>query len=214
MCASATDADRWDRRYSAPDLLWGAEPNRRLVDEVGALPPGRALDLGGGEGRNAAWLASRGWDVTIVDFSRVGLDRAGEMARRQGAALTAVHADLADYAPPEDAFDLVLIMYLQVPEQTLARVLHRASRALAPGGTLLLIGHDRENLAHGFGGPQDAAILQSPRQVIDALGTGLQVESAGRIERVVSTADGPRTAIDTLVRARRPPDAERRAPGA
>jgi len=214
MCASATDADRWDRRYSAPDLLWGAEPNRRLVDEVGALPPGRALDLGGGEGRNAAWLASRGWDVTIVDFSRVGLDRAGEMARRQGAALTAVHADLADYAPPEDAFDLVLIMYLQVPEQTLARVLHRASRALAPGGTLLLIGHDRENLAHGFGGPQDAAILQSPRQVIDALGTGLQVESAGRIERVVSTADGPRTAVDTLVRARRPPDAERRAPGA
>ncbi len=214
MCASATDADRWDRRYSAPDLLWGAEPNRRLVDEVGALPPGRALDLGGGEGRNAAWLASRGWDVTIVDFSRVGLDRAGEMARRQGAALTAVHADLADYAPPEDAFDLVLIMYLQVPQQTLARVLHRASRALAPGGTLLLIGHDRENLAHGFGGPQDAAILQSPRQVIDALGTGLQVESAGRIERVVSTADGPRTAVDTLVRARRPPDAERRAPGA
>jgi len=207
MCASATDADRWDRRYSAPDLLWGAEPNRRLVDEVGALPPGRALDLGGGEGRNAAWLASRGWDVTIVDFSRVGLDRAGEMARRQGAALTAVHADLADYAPPEDAFDLVLIMYLQVPEQTLARVLHRASRALAPGGTLLLIGHDRENLAHGFGGPQDAAILQSPRQVIGALGTGLQVESAGRIERVVSTADGPRTAVDTLVRARRPPDA-------
>lgn len=214
MCASATDADRWDRRYSAPDLVWGAEPNRRLVDEVGALPPGRALDLGGGEGRNAAWLAARGWDVTIVDFSRVGLDRAGEMARRQGAALTAVHADLADYVPPEAAFDLVLIMYLQVPEQTLAGVLHRASRAVAPGGTLLLIGHDRDNLAHGFGGPQDPAILQSPEQVVDALGMGLQVESAGRIERVVSTADGPRTAIDTLVRARRPPDAVRRVPGA
>ena len=214
MCASATDADRWDRRYSAPDLVWGAEPNRRLVDEVGALPPGRALDLGGGEGRNAAWLAARGWDVTIVDFSRVGLDRAGEMARRQGAALTAVHADLADYVPPEAAFDLVLIMYLQVPEQTLAGVLHRASRAVAPGGTLLLIGHDRDNLAHGFGGPQDPAILQSPEQVVDALGMGLQVESAGRIERVVSAADGPRTAIDTLVRARRPPDAVPRVPGA
>lgn len=214
MCASATDADRWDRRYSAPDLVWGAEPNRRLVDEVGALPPGRALDLGGGEGRNAAWLAARGWDVTIVDFSRVGLDRAGEMARRQGAALTAVHADLAEYVPPEAGFDLVLIMYLQVPEQTLAGVIHRASRAVAPGGTLLLIGHDRDNLAHGFGGPQDPAILQSPEQVVDALGMGLQVESAGRIERVVSTADGPRTAIDTLVRARRPPDAVRRVPGA
>ncbi len=122
MCASATDADRWDQWYSAPDLVWGAEPNRRLVDEVGALSPGRALDLGGGEGRNAAWLASRGWDVTIVDFARVGLDRAGEMARQQGTALTAVHADLADYAPPEGVFDLVLIMYLQVPEQTLAAV--------------------------------------------------------------------------------------------
>lgn len=214
MCASATDADRWDQRYSAPDLVWGAEPNRRLVDEVGALSPGRALDLGGGEGRNAAWLASRGWDVTIIDFSRVGLDRAGEMARQQGTALTAVHADLADYAPPEGVFDLVLIMYLQVPEQTLAAVLRRASRALAPGGTLLLIGHDRDNTAHGFGGPQDPAILQSPQQVVDALGTGLQVESATRIERVVSTADGPRTAIDALVRARRPPDPTRRAHGA
>lgn len=214
MCASATDADRWDRRYSAPDLVWGAKPNRRLVDEVGALPPGRALDLGGGEGRNAAWLASRGWDVTIVDFSRIGLDRAGEMARRQGTTLTAVHADLADYAPPGAAFDLVLILYLQVPEQTLDRVLHHAAGALAPGGTLLLIGHDRENLEGGFGGPQDPAILQSPEQVVAALGTGLQIESAVRIERMVSTADGPRTAIDTLVRARRAPEAERRAPGA
>jgi len=214
MCALATDADRWDRRYSAPDLVWGAEPNRRLVDEVGALPPGRALDLGGGEGRNAAWLASRGWDVTIVDFSRVGLDRADEMARRQGTTLTAVHADLADYAPPGAAFDLVLILYLQVPEQTLDRVLHRAAGALAPGGTLLLIGHDRENLARGFGGPQDPATLQSPEQVVAALGPGLQIESAARIERMVNTADGPRTAIDTLVRARRAPEAERRAPGA
>ncbi|MGB0730620.1 MAG: hypothetical protein ACPGRF_00390 [Miltoncostaeaceae bacterium] len=85
---------------------------------------------------------------------------------------------------------------------------------MAPSGTLLLIGHDRDNLAHGFGGPQDPAILQSPRQVVDPLGTGLQVESATRIERVVSTADGPRTAIDALMRARRPPNARRRARGA
>ncbi|MEO2139943.1 MAG: hypothetical protein ABGX91_06850 [Thermoleophilia bacterium] len=85
---------------------------------------------------------------------------------------------------------------------------------IGPGGTLLLIGHDRDNLAHGFGGPQDPAILQAPQQVVDALGTGLQVESATRIERVVSTANGPRTAIDALVPARRPMDARRRARGA
>lgn len=199
-----TDARAWDRRYSAPDLVWGSEPNRRLVAEVEALPPGRALDLGGGEGRNAVWLASRGWDVTIVDFSRAGLDRAGEMARQQGVALTAVQADIGDYQPLAGEFDLVLVLYLQVPDPVLGAAVSGASRALAPGGTFLLIGHDVDNLDRGHGGPPDPAILQSPDQVTGFLGDDLQVVAAQRIDRVVDTPDGPRTAIDTLVRAVRP----------
>lgn len=200
----ATDAELWDQRYSAPDLVWGPEPNRRLVAEVEALPPGRALDLGGGEGRNAVWLASRGWDVTIVDFSRAGLERARQMARRQGVALTAVQADVGAYEPPAGAFDLVVVLYLQVPAPSLEVAVSRAARALSPGGTFLLIGHDASNLEHGHGGPKDPAILQAADQVTGFLGGVLDVQAAGTIDRVVDTPDGPRTAIDVLVRARRP----------
>lgn len=199
-----TDAARWDARYSAPDLVWGAEPNRRLVAEVEALPPGRALDLGGGEGRNAVWLASRGWDVTVVDFSRAGLERAREMAGRHGVNVTTVQADMAGYQPEAGAYDLVIMLYLQVPEPVLRAAVASASRALAPGGTFLLVGHDVRNPEHGHGGPQDPAILQSPEQVTGFLQADLEVLAAGRIDRVVDTDDGPRTAIDALVRARRP----------
>ena len=202
-----TDAQVWDRRYSAPDLVWGSEPNRRLVAEVGALPPGRALDLGGGEGRNAVWLASGGWDVTIVDFSRAGLDRAQEMARRAGVHITDVQADVATYAPTAGHYDLAIVMYLQVPDPVLRSAVGGAARALAPGGTFLLIGHDIANLERGHGGPQDPAILQSPEQETSCFGDDIEVLAAERIDRVVETPHGPRTAIDTLVRARRtPPD--------
>jgi SAM-dependent methyltransferase len=202
-----TDAHVWDRRYSAPDLVWGAQPNRRLVTEVEALPPGRALDLGGGEGRNAVWLASRGWDVTIVDFSRAGLERAGEMAQRAGVHLTAVQADVGEYAPAAGHYDLAIMMYLQVPGTVLRTAVAGATQALAPGGTFLLIGHDIANLERGHGGPQDPTILQSPEQVTSCFGDDIEVLAAERIDRVVDTPHGPRTAIDTLVRARRtPPD--------
>lgn len=203
MCASATDADSWDRRYSAPDLVWGAEPNRRLVTEVEGLAAGRALDLGAGEGRNALWLASLGWRVTAVDFSSVGIERLRHTATERNLVVDAVVADLRHYEPPPDVFDLVILLYLQVPADLLEIVLARASRAVAPGGTLLLIGHDVENLERGHGGPPDAAVLQSPEQVTAVLAETLHIEAAERVERHVATPDGTRTAIDTLVRAAR-----------
>jgi SAM-dependent methyltransferase len=71
----------WDRRYRGSELVWTAQPNRFVADELGELPPGRALDLGAGEGRNAVRLAERGWRVTAVDFSPVALDKARRLAR-------------------------------------------------------------------------------------------------------------------------------------
>ncbi len=204
MSSLATDAELWDRRYSAPDLVWGTEPNRRLVAEVDALPPGRALDLGAGEGRNAAWLATRGWDVTAVDFSRAGILRAREMAALQGVQVNTLVADLAEYVPDPGAFDLVIILYLQVPGQLLDRVVGQAADALAPGGTLLLIGHAVRNLEHGHGGPGDASLLHSPEQVAQAIGDRLVIDVAEHVDRVIATPDGERVAIDALVRAHRP----------
>lgn len=198
------DASDWDRRYEERPLLWSAEPNLFLVSEVGAMPPGRALDLGCGEGRNAVWLAERGWQVTGVDFSPVALQRARQAAAERGVSLTLIEADLAQWAPPEQVFELVCLLYLHLPAGDLRRVLDAACSALAPGGTLLVVGHDRSNLEGGHGGPSDPAVLYTPEEIAENL-TGVAVEKAERVRRAVETDEGMRTAIDALVRARRPP---------
>ena len=198
-----TERAAWDQRYSGPDLVWGAGPNRFVADEVAALPPGRAIDLGAGEGRNAIWLAGRGWRVTAVDFSAAGLARAGRLASERGVSLAWVQADLLAWQPEPGGYDLVLIAYLHLPSAGLARVFRAAAAAVAPGGTLLVIGHDRDNIARGHGGPPDPDRLYTPALVTAALG-GLDIRRAEQVPRTVRTPEGERTAIDTLVRAERP----------
>ncbi len=202
------DRQGWDERYAATELLWTSEPNRFLVEEVADLPPGRALDLGAGEGRNGVWLAERGWQVTAVDFSAVGLEKARRLAAARGVDVDWVEADLTEYAPEEDRFDLVVILYLHLVRSQLEIVLDRASRALAEGGVLLSVGHDRRNLAEGHGGPQDPAILHDADELVAML-AGLAVERAERVRRPVETDAGTVEAIDTLVRAVRPAGARR-----
>lgn len=191
----------WDRRYAESELVWSAEPNRFLVEEVQALPPGRALDLACGEGRNAVWLARSGWDVVAVDFSPVAIAKARQRAEREGLELELVCADLLEFEPEPSAFDLVVVLYLQIPADERRVVLARASGAVAPGGTFLLVGHDTTNLAEGTGGPRDPDVLYTPSEIADEL-PGLEVEKAVRVLRDVDDADRP--AIDALVRARRP----------
>jgi 2-polyprenyl-3-methyl-5-hydroxy-6-metoxy-1,4-benzoquinol methylase len=197
------DQTAWDERYAGPELVWGLGPNCFVAEELAALPPGRAIDLGTGEGRNAIWLAERGFTVTAVDFSRVGLARAAGLAAERGVSVDWVHADLLDYQPAPGRYDLVLIAYIQLPADRLTALARTAASALAPGGTLLAIGHDRDNLARGHGGPKDLSVLWTAETVTAGLG-GLTVQQAGQMDRTVGTPDGPRTAIDTLVRATRP----------
>ncbi|MGX7672301.1 class I SAM-dependent methyltransferase [Plantactinospora sp. DSM 117369] len=194
------DASDWDRRYAATELLWSAEPNRFVDAELADLPPGRAVDLAAGEGRNAIWLASRGWQVSAVDFSAVAIAKGRTLAEAAGVEVEWVIADLLDHVPEPDRFDLVLVAYLQLPSEQLGTVLDRAARALAPGGVLLVVGHDVENLRDGVGGPQDPAVLYSPEGITARL-PGLSVDRAERVRRPVVDAD--REAIDTLVRAHR-----------
>jgi SAM-dependent methyltransferase len=198
----------WDARYASADLVWGAEPNRFVVEELGAMPPrGRALDLACGEGRNAIWLAEQGWDVTAVDFSRVAIERARQLASKRGVAVEWVREDLLSYAPEPRAFGLALIAYLQVPGPDLRRVLDGAASALAPDGELVMIGHARRNLEGGWGGPRDPEVLWTPEALDEALrARGLHVVRCEHVRRPVDSgtpADG-REAIDVLVRAQRP----------
>jgi SAM-dependent methyltransferase len=199
---TSIDRDEWNRRYGDRELLWTAEPNRFLVAETSALTPGRALDLACGEGRNAVWLAERGWRVTGVDFSDVALEKAGRLASSRGVDATWIAADLLEYSPEPRAFDLVIVFYLQVQDTERRPVLRAAADAVAPGGTFLVVAHERSNLEHGHGGPQDRAVLYTAADVVaDLDGTGLDAERAERVERPVQTPDGERIALDALVRA-------------
>jgi SAM-dependent methyltransferase len=190
----------WDRRYAEAEHLWSAKPNRFLVAEVAGLPPGRALDLACGEGQNAIWLAGLGWEVVGVDYSEVAIAKARARAARDGVDVQFVAADLLEYEAEPAAYALVLVLYLHLPAEERRRVLAQASQALAPGGTLVLVGHDVVNIAEGVGGPSDPSILYTPDEIAEEL-PGLVIERAERVLRDVTGEDRP--AIDALVRARR-----------
>jgi SAM-dependent methyltransferase len=196
------DAKAWDERYAGTELVWSADPNRFVAEQTADLAPGRALDLAAGEGRNAIWLAKRGWKVTAVDFSAAALAKAKLLSDAQGVAVDWVTADLLTWTPPPASHDLVLIAYLHLPPAEIGAVLANAAAAVAPGGTFLLVGHDRLNLTEGVGGPQDPDILHTPESVAGAL-DGLRIDRAERVRRPVTVDGEAREAIDTLVRATR-----------
>ena len=197
------DAEDWNRRYETSELIWSAEPNRFLVHEVAGLAPGRALDLGAGEGRNAVWLARKGWQVTAIDFSDVGLDKAHQLAAAASVTIGLVCADATQ--PIDGVYDLAVVLYLHLPAEQRRVAYRNAAGAVAAGGTLLVVGHDTANLTDGVGGPQDPAVLFTAADVVADLDeTGLTIRRADAVHRTVSTDDGDRIAIDALVRAERP----------
>ena len=195
----------WNTRYAEKELVWTANANQFLVAEAAGLMPGRAIDLAAGEARNAVWLAEQGWAAHAVDFSEAGLDKGRQLAEARKVAdrVTFETADLRDYVPEMRGFDLVALFYLHLPWQALAPIIRRAADAVAPGGTLLVVGHDSANLANGYGGPQNPDVLFSADQVTAALGGTLEIEKSGQVNRTVKTDTGTKTAIDCLVRAKR-----------
>lgn len=207
------DARDWDERYAASEMVWSAEPNQFVADELAALRPGRALDLAAGEGRNALWLADRGWQVTAVDFSLVALDKGRGIQtghpRGRGLRVDWVHADVLAFEPGPVGFDLALLAYLQLPAEQLHDAVRRAFGALRVGGTFFLVAHDSTNLTEGTGGPQDASVLYTAEDVLAALdGERFEVERAERVPRQVSQGEEhggepERTAYDALVRLTR-----------
>ena len=203
------DAEAWDERYAASDLVWSVGPNQFVEAECADLPPGRALDLAAGEGRNAIWLARRGWEVTAVDFSRVALEKGRTLAGDSGGGIEWVCADATTWSR-RDSYDLVVIAYLQLPAAERRAAVRAGFAGLKPGGTFLLVGHDTTNLTEGTGGPQDVSVLMTAQDVLgDLEGEALDVVRAERVERVVTGEDEhggetARTAYDALVRLRRP----------
>lgn len=186
-------------------MVWTSIPNQFLVSEVAGLPVGRAVDLACGEGRNAVWLAEQSWQATGVDFSPVGLAKGRHLAESRNVDVTWVEAAVHEWTPPPEGFDLVAVFYLQLPQPERSAALKVAASAVAPGGTLLVVAHDRDNLTRGYGGPPNDAVLYSVSDVTSvAEAAGLVVQRAAQVVRQVETDAGVRQAIDALVRANRP----------
>ncbi|RKR74415.1 class I SAM-dependent methyltransferase [Frondihabitans australicus] len=166
---AAPDQAYWDDRYSSADRLWSGRANPQLIAEAEHLTPGRALDVGSGEGGDALWLASRGWQVTAIDLSEVALARAEAWVRAQPAhdpqpaddtqpdhdqgagsatpspadRISWQHRDILSWAPDAAAFDLVSSQYSHFPSADMAAVVTKLAAAVAPGGTLLVVGHEK-----------------------------------------------------------------------
>jgi SAM-dependent methyltransferase len=187
----------WDQRHAAGEPIEAAEPDPTLVAAIGSLRPGRALDLGAGDGRNATWLARQGWHVTAVDFSRVAIERGRARAAAEGVEVDWRLADLLEWTPEARAYDLVTLFFIHLPREERRTVYARAADAVAIGGTLLVVAHDRTNPASGIGGPQDPDVLVSPAEVAAEL-TGFRVERAETVRRPAWDGRGP---IDAIVRA-------------
>jgi SAM-dependent methyltransferase len=193
----------WDERYASAEQVWSGRPNGALVAEVAGLRPGRALDVGCGEGADVVWLAQQGWDVTGLDVSQVALDRAAMHARQAGASVRWVHADLVQAQLPAGAFDLVSAQYpalLRTPGDDAERAL---LAAVAPGGTLLVVHHadidPEEANARGF----DPADYVGPADVAALLDDGWRVEVDEKRSRDVTGGAGAHHTHDLVLRARR-----------
>ena len=198
------DAARWDERYAAKESVFSEVPTPVLVELVSSLHPGRALDLGAGEGRHAVWLARRGWRVTAVDFSRVALDKLARRAEAESLDVRPVVADVRDYRPEPAGFELVLIAYLHPEPLERARIFSRAARAVASGGHLLAVGRDLADLHRdGDRGPPDPERRFTPQRLAGAF-PGIELDRYESVTREVATEERPPRLVDTLAWRTRP----------
>jgi SAM-dependent methyltransferase len=193
----------WDERHAAGDFE-GDGPNPTLVIGASGMARGTALELAAGSGTNAVWLATQGWRTTAVDWSPVGLANGRARAEAAGVEVEWLERDLFAWSPPVRSFDLVVIVYLHVPPNERATIYPNAAAAVAPGGRLLIVGHDRLNATEGHGGPPDPARLFTAQEVAAELlvaDPSLVVERSEVVRRVPPPGRAP---IDSLLVIRRP----------
>ncbi|MEY4997032.1 MAG: hypothetical protein RLY59_436 [Actinomycetota bacterium] len=195
----------WDQRYAESEMVWSLEPNEFVVEYLSDLPAGKMLDLGGGEGRNALWFASRGWHVENSDFSAVAVTKFLQRAEREdllelctGTTVDATHPESCVTKP----VDLAVMAYLQIPAADLAAAIATAAHSLRPGGTFFGVWHARENLEYGFGGPPSPELNPTQDELRAACeAVGIKIETLTLRERYFVSGDQQRKAIDAVLLA-------------
>ena len=163
----------WNGRYLSSSALWSGHPNPHVMTEAAALVPGEGLDVGCGEGADAIWLAARGWQVTAVDLSSVALERAATRASEAGADVARrikwLHVDLTDWVPAASSYDLVSAQFLHLPKDQRELIHRRIGESVAPGGTLLVVGHHPSDLHTTAPRPRVPELLFTASEVAASL---------------------------------------------
>lgn len=178
------ERERWDERYSDPGYAYGEEPNDWLVENAPRIPKGRVLCLADGEGRNSVWLARQGHEVTSVDLSPVGVDKARALAARHGVALNAIAANLAGYGMGTAQWQGIAAIFAHVPPDLRPRMHAAAVQALAPGGVFILEAYSPDQLNYSTGGPKNRDWLMSLQDMRREL-AGLDLVEARECVRVI-----------------------------
>ena len=181
--------DFWNQRFAEAEFAYGDAPHVSVCEQFCTPGSGRVLCLAEGQGRNAVHLASLGYEVTALDFSEVGLQRAQELAARHGVSIQTLQADLSTYAFEPEAWDGIVSIFGHLPAALRAQVNAQLHGALKPGGWLQLVGYHPKQLEYGTGGPQEPSMLYTVEGLKAELGLGWTYRVAELVERELE--EGP-----------------------
>ncbi|WKN49425.1 class I SAM-dependent methyltransferase [Nocardioides sp. Arc9.136] len=192
----------WDERYGATDAVWSGNPNRRLVEQVADLAPGRAVDVGCGEGADAVWLAQQGWQVTGVDVSPVALQKAAAHAAAAGVTVEWALVDLVAGEGLPATYDLVSAHFLHPPVELRGDVLRRLGAAVTVGGTLLYVGHHPQDLAARDQHAAMLPLMPTPEDVVAHLDPATWDVRVAEVQARRQLVEGREVTVhDSVVRA-------------
>ncbi len=181
--------EHWNQRFAEAEFAYGEAPHVSLAERFCTPGTGRVLCLAEGQGRNAVHIASLGYDVTALDYSEVGLERAQELAARHGVSIQTLKADLSTYSFEPEAWDGIVSIFGHLPAALRARVNAQLHAALKPGGWLQLVGYHPKQLEYGTGGPQEPSMLYTVDGLKAELGPGWTYVVAELVERELE--EGP-----------------------
>ena len=194
----------WEERYGAPDRVWSGRPNPQLVTEAHQLIPGTALDIGCGEGADTIWLAELGWQVTGLDFSQAGLDRAAAAADAAGVTdrTTWERADIRIWQPTA-TYDLISSQFMHLLDGGMPALVARLADALNPGGILLVVGHHPDDMHTGLRHAAGPGVMFTPDDLVPALDTE-RFDVIAEVRERQQVRDGESVTLrDSVVVARR-----------
>jgi ubiquinone/menaquinone biosynthesis C-methylase UbiE len=201
------DNSSWVKKYDTDAYVYTTDVNQFVVELCGNLTPGTAIDVAGGEGRNAVWLAEQGWTVEVIDFAPNALAKARKLAEERGVAQRVIttEASALDFASQLAPVDLAVVAYLHIYSHQFAQAMETTVTAVKPGGYVMGVWHALENLQHNSHGPQNPDSLPS----VESLATlcrdlGLEVLTLENRDGKVRTDDGPKPSVTVVLLARKP----------